>query len=622
MYILMKKFYSFLLLAIAGLLSFSASAQVNITIKVDDPSKVVVSTGSSEKTVLELVAGENSVTVSPYDRVNFEAVDGYLLDKIIWSCYVLSSRVKSDYIMVYPEHEGKVVEITTIAEGDAVTGTFYVNVDDPSVVRMVFFNSYRAYTLSEGENTVKFDPEYETAVAFGHSDYNKTLYSVKRNGKAVPYEYGQFGSEIAEGDVFEIKANFPDEKYPISFDLPEGCEDVISNVMIDGAPIENPGAGFEVQAGLLVQIEFNVGKYCVESVTYNGVAKPQTGLLQFVATEAAEIAVAAYPYSTFNITVDVDYPEHIAFYRGYASQEDVVELVSGVNVVEIYENNTSAVIVRDPAYYYTTFTVNGETRTDNGSGISLYDLKEGDQIVIRMAEIIRDKNFVYYIDNMEAAPNMYFSFQRSDYSAPEVATGYNVVPFCDDDNEFYFGWSGYDENYNIVTSFNLYHNGELVQPMFEYGSTAYITVADGDVIKAYTTAAPETYTATFEVEGDAENISVVKDIITEVADWQNGISDFEGTQIDISGAESVVEGESTVLPNDDGSYTVKLTSNTTINVVAGTNGVELIGADAKAPMDVYNAQGILLIKDATPEQIEALGTGFYIVGNHKMMIRK
>ena len=618
----MKKFYSFLLLAVAGLLSFSASAQVNLTIKVDDPSKVVVSTGYSERTPLELVAGENPITVAYYEQLNFEAVDGYLLDKVMWGDYPISSRVKSDYAWVYSSDEGKVVDITTIPEAEVYTGTIYVTVDDPTAVGMLFYNNHRSYQLSEGRNEVLFDPENEVAVSFCHTDYNKTLYSVKQNGEAVPAEYGEFTAMIADGDEFDVQANFPDEKYPISFVLPEGCEDVLSSVTIDGTPVENPGAGFEVQAGSLVIVNFDVEKYYVESLSYNGVAQTQTSYLQFIATEAAEIAVAAHIYGTFNITVDIDNPEYITFYRGYAAQEDVVELVSGVNVVAISENNTSAVIVRDPAYYYTTFTVNGETRTDYGSGISIYDLKEGDKIVIRMAEIIRDKNFVYYIDNMEAAPTMYFSFQRSDYSMPEVATGYNVVPFCDGDNDFYFGWSGYDDNYNMVTSFNLYHNGELVQPMFEGGSTANITVADGDVIKAYTTAAPATYTATFEVEGAAENISVVKDLFTEVADWQNGISDFEGTQIDITGAVSVSEGESVVLPNEDGSYTVKLTGDATIKVVAGTTGAELIGADANAPKNVYNAQGMLLIKNATPEQIEALGTGFYIVGNQKKVVRK
>ena len=97
----MKKFYSLLLLAVAGLLSFSASAQVNLTIKVDDPSKVVVSTGYSERTPLELVAGENPITVAYYEQLNFEAVDGYLLDKVMWGDYPISSRVKSDYAWVY-----------------------------------------------------------------------------------------------------------------------------------------------------------------------------------------------------------------------------------------------------------------------------------------------------------------------------------------------------------------------------------------------------------------------------------------------------------------------------------------------------------------------------------------
>ena len=619
----MKKFYSFLLLAVAGLLSFSASAQVNLTIKVDDPSKVVVSTGYSERTPLELVAGENPITVAYYEQLNFEAVDGYLLDQVMWGDYSIASRVKSDYAWVYSSDEGKVVDITTIPEAEVYTGTIYVNVDDPSIVKMQFLSSYRAVTLSENENEILFDPENEIAVAFMHVDYwTKMLYKVTRNGEAVPAGETEFASEIADGDVFEVQANFPDEKYPITFVLPEGFEDVLESASIDNVDVENPGAGFEAQAGSVVRVSLNVEKYYVESVALNGVNQTQPNYIQFIAAEPTEITVAAHPYGTFNITVDIDDPEHITFYRGYASQNDVVELVSGVNVVEISENNCMAVVEKDPAYYYTTFTVNGEERSDYGHGISLYDLKANDEVVIRVAEIVRDKNFVYYIDNMEAAPKMYFYFQRSDYGKPEVATGYNVVPFCDGDNDFYFSWTGYDNNWSLITSFNLYRNGEKVAPKYENGTSAYITVEDGDVIKAYTTAAPATYTATFEVEGAAENISVVKDIITEVADWQNGISDFEGTQIDITGAVSVSEGESVVLPNADDSYTVKLTGNTTIKVVAGTTGAELIGADANAPKNVYNAQGMLLIKNATPEQIEALGTGFYIVGNQKKVVRK
>lgn len=79
----MKKFYSFLFLAVAGLLTFAASAQVKFTVKVDDPSKVVVETGYwSARTPVELTGEETEVEANAYEYVFISAVDGYMLDKV------------------------------------------------------------------------------------------------------------------------------------------------------------------------------------------------------------------------------------------------------------------------------------------------------------------------------------------------------------------------------------------------------------------------------------------------------------------------------------------------------------------------------------------------------------
>lgn len=53
-----------------------------------------------------------------------------------------------------------------------------------------------------------------------------------------------------------------------------------------------------------------------------------------------------------------------------------------------------------------------------------------------------------------------------------------------------------------------------------------------------------------------------------------------------------------------------------------TGGVGNVAVDAEAAnKDVYNLQGVLLIENATPEQVKALPAGLYIVGGEKIVIR-
>lgn len=58
------------------------------------------------------------------------------------------------------------------------------------------------------------------------------------------------------------------------------------------------------------------------------------------------------------------------------------------------------------------------------------------------------------------------------------------------------------------------------------------------------------------------------------------------------------------------------------NFIDATSGIEDVAVDGKpANTDVYTLQGVLLIKDATDEQISALPAGFYIIRGVKTLIR-
>ncbi len=612
----MKKFYSFLFLAVAGLLTFAASAQVNFTIKVDDPSKVVVEQGY-DKTVVDLSEGEAAVTANLYDPIYITAVDGYMLKKVNIG-YDWDTNVKSTEVWVYGSFEGQVLDITTVAEADVYSGTLTVNADNPSVVNFLFAGTYRSVMLSEGENTVRFDPESESGIYVSHTDYGKVLRSVKVNGEDVAMNsYKEYEANIADGDVIDIVANFPDEEYAVLFTYPETCPGLIKRATVDYVEQTLPINGFMAQAGAIVRAYFDTEKYNVTGVTVNGVAQSNSkAYVEFIATEPTIVNVEAKPYEKYTFTVEVDNPELMAFYRGSQYNYDVVELEAGVNTVEFTENVTYATVVKASDCYYETFTFNGVEQKDYGYGVTLNNLKQDDEIVISVKPIVRNKKFYYYVDDL-AACTWYHQVQRADRSYVYVNDGWNEVPFYDGDNDFTIGWAG------PGSSFNLYRNGVKVEPAYAGGSYATVTVEDGDVLKAYTTEVPETYTINFEYVGEGqENVKVYTDYVTEVADWINGVTAFAGTPITITGALEVDEYGIRFTPDAEGNFNFILDRDYNL-VLDATTGAILVGADAKANNgNVYNAQGMLIIENATAEQIKALAPGLYIINGVKRVVRK
>ena len=314
----MKKFYSFLFLAVAGLLTFAASAQVKFTVKVDDPSKVVVETGYwSARTPVELTGEETEVEANAYEYVFISAVDGYMLDKVTFG-YEIANRVKSTYKTIWGSDEGGVLDITTIAETDIYTASLTVTADNPSAVNFLFAGSYRSVMLGEGENTVLFDPKNESGIMVSHTDYGKILRSVKVNGEAVSMNsYKEFEANVADGDVVEIEANFPDEEYAVLFTYPENCPNLISRATVEYVEQQLPINGFMAQAGSIVRAYFDTEKYNVSSVSVNGVVQSGAkSYVEFIATEPTIVNVEAKPYEKYTITVEVDNPELMGFYRG------------------------------------------------------------------------------------------------------------------------------------------------------------------------------------------------------------------------------------------------------------------------------------------------------------------
>ena len=85
----MKKFYSFLFLAVVGLLSFTAAAQtVNINVNIANPEAVKMyyvvydENYQSVEKVIDLQAGDNAIALNNYTYLTIEANKGFILQKV------------------------------------------------------------------------------------------------------------------------------------------------------------------------------------------------------------------------------------------------------------------------------------------------------------------------------------------------------------------------------------------------------------------------------------------------------------------------------------------------------------------------------------------------------------
>ncbi len=116
-------------------------------------------------------------------------------------------------------------------------------------------------------------------------------------------------------------------------------------------------------------------------------------------------------------------------------------------------------------------------------------------------------------------------------------------------------------------------------------------------------------------------MSVVRNIITEVADWEAGFTDFPGTQVNIAPAEGKlvkVEVDGAELKaNEAGAFQFIVEGNTTVTVteLLGIAGIE---ADAETDAAVYNLQGV---KVGTKSTMGNLPAGLYITAGKKVTVK-
>ncbi len=603
------------LLAVGMMLTTAAASAVTFTVKVGNPDAVRCTVSGSPK---ELTSGDNLFDVAEYSRVSFTGVEPYYITNVTNQAGTAANGYYQGSWNFYPSSydDGSVFTIATINLNDVRTSTFTINVDDPSLVRAQLSGYSRVLALTAGANTIKFDDVTENTLFLSSTDYYKPLYEVKLNGETVASQNGGYNILISNGCTVDITAVIPDIDINVTFSYAdEESKGAIQSVAIDGVTVENfNGAPLSMKAGQTLSLNDN-RDYKIESVKLNGSPITWTGGYSYnsILLEDTEINVKAHPYGTVTATIDIDDPSNIILYRGYSYMEDVIELVPGINEVELSENN--AVISWEAAdgCYITSVTVGDETLSEYQTD---FTLTADTTLKFITGKIVMDKKAVVWVNDLAKA-NYYFSFQGYDRSNIALENGYNEVPFYEKMTPFMVGWAGLDLNYNQV-----YINNELVNPQYEGSSNWELPIQDGDVAKFYIGAEAVSCDVMFEA-GDAIEATVVYDRVKVVEDWRAGFSCLNGTEVSVAGTglKLTVNGVS-LEANEDQNFVFTVTEPATSVKITNeeATGVSDIAVDnISEDAPVYNLNGARVATRATAGTLPA---GIYVMNGRKMVVRK
>lgn len=612
----MKKNYFVLIILFVIIASLKANA-FNITVNVDDASRVSLYLGSSKQTLTD---GDNVLDVKTGDRLFFSANTGYVLKSVMngTTAETISSLTSCMIGLDEATHTDAKWVVTTCPLDDVRTASCKVTVDDASKVTLGFSGTYTTYALKDGENDVKFVPEVESTFAISAKDNSVSLYSVKKNSEPVSPQYGTYRIDVVNGDKIEIQANYPDEDYSVKFNLSEKAEGFITKVQVNGVEVKNfMDDNFTVKAGSQVSITGNTNDYSLESFKVNDSDVDFYGSYSFMVTGPTNVDIVAHKYGNLSAVLDIDDASHVTVYKGYSYYGNSVEVTTGKNTIEVPESTPVIAIKANDGYTLVSVS-DGTTDFVERDGNSEVNVKVTDamNVTVKTAELVRDKNAVVYVE--DASVPSYMRFMRKDYTTIDLATGYNHIPFYDGDLPFSSSFYG-------TSTLNVYKNDELVEPQYT-GATSYtLNVEDNDVVKFFFTKTPAIAKATVTVEGDAKELTAVKDQIKEVADFTNPIPCLEDTELsfsvsDKSSVKSFTMNGTAVTPQEDGTYKVIITADSDIKVELGVaSGIKSVTDSDNKANNVYTTDGVLVIKNATRSQIDGLAKGIYIINGKKII---
>lgn len=625
----MKKFYSIFVMAIMAIVAFNAKADITVTLKVDDATRLTANyqyygadyTAKEVSLDLTQFTGEGATFTVPasYCYVNIYATDGNTITSAMNETTGSSASIgSSTYFYIYAD---AVLSVTSADLEATRTASCTVNVDDASKVNMSYYSGTKI-ELVNGANTIKFNPNNETPFQISHASYGESLYQVALNNVVQTDSYGRYVVSVADGDVLDIKSDFPDEPTTITFSYGDNEAEVLGclSVKVDGEAVEDfDGKTLTAKLGQKITIDGDVNLYNFNySIYVDGASVYFSGNYEFTATKTEyAISVNATKYTTFNVYATTATPEYISVYAG--TSNDVITLTTDTTAIALTSNNNYINIMPATDCFITSVLVNGVEYGSNygTSSVSVRGLAENDTIVITADKLVREKEAYIWVDDLTAAMYGYSVQRYSDRASINLISGEAVtVNFADTDNPYYLSF--YQPTYCSI-----FVNGVYLVPQYEGSTSYYVTLVDGDAIKVYLASQPEKYAVTI-TQNVEDAISAVATDGQAYSNYASGFTVLDGTVVSITLAEdskaTVTVDGAAVEADADGKYNVVVTKETNI-VVDKTNAIEEVVEVETLNNNVYNLQGILVVKNATESQINALPAGLYIINGKKVAVK-
>ena len=583
----------------------------------------------------------------------------------------------SEYSMKYGDNN---YSVGTYNKESRRTAKFKITVDQPENLYIKRNADFKAMTNNNEEYLVPeagVETEYginltaENPVDIRPRVYGTKIYRVQKRAQGSeewievtkPSYYDNFSVTVADGDEIKVDVAYPDIDLNVTFTAPAGQTfdpATFAYVDIDGTRYRASRVtdeGSTVKFGSSMNLYPHTKLFTLSGVTANGnyVYAWSSLNYEFTKNEDVEFCVtAAKASTTYNVTLKVDNPEALlATYNTSVWDPNLlIDLTSGEATLEmandevLYYHNTpnftikSARIVREAG-----------SETDADDLTNERSVKVNENLVIEFTTEVFERNeqlIVYADDDSWTENEITFSYTDDpirQYNkltyVPEV--GRNVLNYnAELDLPVYLHILDNirNEDYTYTKTFPfVYINGVRTEcPLnddgYTYNHLGYPGLDEfpnNSVLKIFRNE-PALYEVSFKLGDGVEVNDVITDEITKVEDLSEPLSLLQNTSLSFALPALENERQSYVMTlNDeevevpeDGKFSYTVDGNKAFDISIYTEpeqGITNVNGDAAANTNVYNLQGILMIRNASKEQISNLPEGLYIVGDKKVIIK-
>lgn len=604
-----------LLLLILSSTIFGAFASAPFRLDIDDPARIDVDINGQHP---ELVAGLNSFDIAPrtYVRVSvaegclftaIDFIDDYDHSETSWLARVESQdgRQFIDLYSNFPDDEW--FRVRTASAGDTRTASATITIDRPDQIKAFLGASDQPLDLKQGQNTVKFDPITESKLTL--TPVERQPYLVEHNGNAVtaPYSYT---ITLAEGDNVNVQWAYPDKDCTVIIDI-TGAEvaDFITAITADGKTITDwlPTGEFTVKAGSTISIAADLKTYEVNACVINGQNEVFTAPMDVLIADNTTITVEVSRYASFDVTINIDDPEAITVYRGYANNGDIVTLSAGANIVEIARAYPFLTVKNNlPKYLKScSFAIYEYDEIDlKGTEIAIGYLADGNTVNFTTATLSRDLEAMIFIDSTAQDA---FHLSSSLGIELDKTNGYHALAF--DPWEMPLTLDARGE-----TPEHVYVNDQLQSSLYPESQTYEIEAQEDDVIKIFIGDEPVSHSVTVKIDPElADLINITKDYKTPVTATESSHTVLHGTHLVITGdthlAEITAEGAD-IAETPEKAKIITITAPTEVVISRKGQGISAPELET-ATKDIFNLKGLRV---AHPEK------GIYIINGSKTAI--